>query len=291
MTVLSQFYHRRGVRNAGRARARSASGASWGSRFSSSSGSPHSSRHGRNPCGDMASTRSLLPLGVWWNLGLMAQFGTLADGSAAPGSRSVNVYHNFVTIPRQVPALAYTNIFRDRAVVLYPRAAAVISSRLLQLVRCPDCHYCLGGLSAAPALSRGAGGPSLRGRARIFSCCAPGEAFGETTKFLDESFHSDGQGRDRLAAAPVGRRAKHDAAEVSRHAAGRCRARSRVRQRTLLRLERRDRSAPRRRGHPDIRDGVSRAARHHTEHDPRRRPVSSMQSGPFFTLLTKRRPG
>ncbi len=48
----------------------------------------------------------MLLLGVWWNLGLMAQFGTrLMDRQRL--NPPLNAYHNFVTIPRQLPALAY----------------------------------------------------------------------------------------------------------------------------------------------------------------------------------------
>jgi hypothetical protein len=54
----------------------------------------------------------LLALAVWWNLGLMAQFGTrLMDRQRLDPPR--NAYHNFVTIPRQLPTLAY-RFLRDR---------------------------------------------------------------------------------------------------------------------------------------------------------------------------------
>lgn len=54
----------------------------------------------------------LLVLGVWWNLGLTAQFGArLMDRQHLDPAR--NAYHNFVTIPRQLPALAY-RFMRDR---------------------------------------------------------------------------------------------------------------------------------------------------------------------------------
>jgi hypothetical protein len=54
----------------------------------------------------------MLVLGVWWNLGLMAQFGTrLMDRQRL--DPPVNAYHNFVTIPRQLPALTYRYL-RDR---------------------------------------------------------------------------------------------------------------------------------------------------------------------------------
>jgi hypothetical protein len=52
-------------------------------------------------------------LGVWWNLGLMAQFGTgLMDRQRLEPAR--NAYNTFVVIPRMVPELAYRYLF-DRA--------------------------------------------------------------------------------------------------------------------------------------------------------------------------------
>ena len=61
----------------------------------------------------------ILLLGVWWNLGLMAQFATrLMDRQRL--DPPLNVYHNFVTIPRQVPALAYRYL-RDRQSFYQPR--------------------------------------------------------------------------------------------------------------------------------------------------------------------------
>jgi hypothetical protein len=54
----------------------------------------------------------ILLLAVWWNLGLMAQFGTrLMDRQHL--DPPLNAYHNFVTIPRQLPVLAYRYV-RDR---------------------------------------------------------------------------------------------------------------------------------------------------------------------------------
>jgi hypothetical protein len=48
----------------------------------------------------------VLAVCIWWNLGLMAQFGTrLMDRQHLDPPR--NAYHNFVTIPRQLPVLAY----------------------------------------------------------------------------------------------------------------------------------------------------------------------------------------
>ena len=48
----------------------------------------------------------LIVLAVWWNLGLIAQFGAgLMHRQRLDPVR--NAYHNFVTIPRQLPMLAY----------------------------------------------------------------------------------------------------------------------------------------------------------------------------------------
>jgi hypothetical protein len=47
---------------------------------------------------------------VWWNLGLMAQFGAgLMDRQRLELSR--NAYHTFVTIPRRLPDLVYRYVF------------------------------------------------------------------------------------------------------------------------------------------------------------------------------------
>jgi hypothetical protein len=47
---------------------------------------------------------------AWWNLGLMAQFGNgLMNRQRLELSR--NAYHNFVTIPRALPGLAYRYLF------------------------------------------------------------------------------------------------------------------------------------------------------------------------------------
>jgi hypothetical protein len=51
-----------------------------------------------------------LIVAVWWNLALMAQFGTgLMDRQRLHIAR--NAYHSFVTIPRQLPRLAYRFMF------------------------------------------------------------------------------------------------------------------------------------------------------------------------------------
>jgi hypothetical protein len=47
---------------------------------------------------------------VWWNLGLILQFGTgLMDRQAM--DPALNAYHNFVTLPRTLPSLAYRYLF------------------------------------------------------------------------------------------------------------------------------------------------------------------------------------
>ncbi len=75
----------------------------------------------------------------------------------------------------------------------------MISSRLLQLVRCPDCHDRLEG--SPPRLRCRGCGRTFEGASEDFLVLRPGEAFGETTKFLDESFHSDG--RDETVSPPL----------------------------------------------------------------------------------------
>jgi hypothetical protein len=47
---------------------------------------------------------------VWWNLGLIVQFGAgMMDRQAM--DPSLNAYHNFVTLPRALPSLAYRYLF------------------------------------------------------------------------------------------------------------------------------------------------------------------------------------
>ena len=59
------------------------------------------------------ATWCLLALAVWWNLGLIAQFGAgLMNRQHLDPPR--NAYHNFVTIPRQLPGLV-SRFFLDRA--------------------------------------------------------------------------------------------------------------------------------------------------------------------------------
>lgn len=53
---------------------------------------------------------AVVTLCVWWNLGLIVQFGTgLMDRQAM--DPPVNAYHNFVSIPRMLPTLAYRYVF------------------------------------------------------------------------------------------------------------------------------------------------------------------------------------
>ena len=59
------------------------------------------------------ATWCLVALAVWWNLGLTAQFGAgLMNRQHLDPAR--NAYHNFVTIPRQLPGLVSRFLF-DRA--------------------------------------------------------------------------------------------------------------------------------------------------------------------------------
>jgi hypothetical protein len=57
---------------------------------------------------------AVVALGVWWNLGLMAQFGAgLMDRQRLELGR--NTYQTFVTIPRRLPELAYRYVFERRS--------------------------------------------------------------------------------------------------------------------------------------------------------------------------------
>jgi hypothetical protein len=58
------------------------------------------------------ATYVLLVCAVWWNLGLMAQFATrLMDRQRLDPRR--NAYHNFITIPQQLPGLV-VRFLQDR---------------------------------------------------------------------------------------------------------------------------------------------------------------------------------
>ena len=60
---------------------------------------------------------------VWWNLGLMAQFGAgLMDRQRLELSR--NAYHTFVTIPRRLPDLAYRYLFERGSFFKRPSSTA-----------------------------------------------------------------------------------------------------------------------------------------------------------------------
>ena len=64
-------------------------------------------------------TWSLVALAVWWNLGLTAQFGAgLMNRQRLDPAR--NAYHNFVTIPRQLPMLV-SRFLLDRASFYQPQ--------------------------------------------------------------------------------------------------------------------------------------------------------------------------
>jgi hypothetical protein len=62
-------------------------------------------------------------IAVWWNLGLMAQFGAgLMDRQRLELSR--NAYHTFVTIPRRLPDLAYRYLFERGSFFKRPSSTA-----------------------------------------------------------------------------------------------------------------------------------------------------------------------
>jgi hypothetical protein len=83
---------------------------------------PIGDRRGASPGRARAAVIALFVLGTWWNLGLMAQFGsglmdrqrlTLAD----------NAYHTFVTVPLRLPELVYRYVFARHSFYAPPPAA------------------------------------------------------------------------------------------------------------------------------------------------------------------------
>jgi hypothetical protein len=60
-------------------------------------------------------------LAVWWNLGLMAQFGS-AMMSRQHLDPPRNAYHNFVTVPLRLPNLMYRYLFSRES--FYQRRAS-----------------------------------------------------------------------------------------------------------------------------------------------------------------------
>ena len=75
----------------------------------------------------------------------------------------------------------------------------MISRQLLELVRCPDCH---GKLETEDAGLKCAGCSRRFPRAGTdFLVLKPRDAFDETTKFLEDSFHADG--RDETVSPPL----------------------------------------------------------------------------------------
>ena len=75
----------------------------------------------------------------------------------------------------------------------------MISSQLIQLVRCPDCRDRLEGQSSR-LRCRGCG-REFHEASSDFLVLRPADTFGETTKFLEESFHADG--RDETVSPPL----------------------------------------------------------------------------------------
>jgi hypothetical protein len=77
-------------------------------------------RRGDTARGRVAALVALFVVAAWWNLGLMAQFGsglmdrqrlTLAD----------NAYHTFVTVPMRLPELAWRYVFARQSFYQPPR--------------------------------------------------------------------------------------------------------------------------------------------------------------------------
>jgi hypothetical protein len=56
------------------------------------------------------AVNTIIVMSIWWNLGLIAQFATgLMNRSRVEPAR--NAYNNFVTVPLELPALAYRYVF------------------------------------------------------------------------------------------------------------------------------------------------------------------------------------
>ena len=75
----------------------------------------------------------------------------------------------------------------------------MISNRLLSVVRCPDCRGQLRG--EAQNLACAACGRSFNESTADYLVLRPLSAYGETTKFVEDSFHADG--RDESVAPPL----------------------------------------------------------------------------------------
>ena len=140
-----------------------------------------------------------------------------ADGSTAYGHRArrVSQLRNH-SATHSVPRVS----LRVREGVVLPANQSfdpLISRRLLALVRCPDCHGQLDDESTGPhtvgrdrraplklALLDAHGvrcGRVFESAGPDFLALKPQTAFGETTKFLEESFHADG--RDETVSPPL----------------------------------------------------------------------------------------
>jgi hypothetical protein len=74
-----------------------------------------------------AALGALVALAVWWNLGLMAQFGAgLMDRQRLELAR--NAYNTFVVVPRALPGLAYRYLFDRSSFYRQPSAQAPTGS-------------------------------------------------------------------------------------------------------------------------------------------------------------------
>ena len=66
------------------------------------------------PRGPRLALAAVMAVCVWWNLGLIAQFGSgLMDRQRLELDR--NAYHTFVTIPARLPELAHRYVFERRS--------------------------------------------------------------------------------------------------------------------------------------------------------------------------------
>jgi len=76
-------------------------------------------RRGSDRRGARLLTGAAFALGIWWNLGLMVQFGSgLMDRQRL--TLAANAYHTFVTVPRELPRTLYRYVFERHSFFAHP---------------------------------------------------------------------------------------------------------------------------------------------------------------------------
>jgi hypothetical protein len=81
---------------------------------------PAGERRRGDPRAGRLALAALVAVAVWWNLGLMAQFGGgLMDRQRL--TLAQNAYHTFVTVPMRLPELAWRYLFARHSFYQPPR--------------------------------------------------------------------------------------------------------------------------------------------------------------------------